>query len=79
MCSSDLGQDGCHGEGGDDELYGGPSSDQLYGGDGYDLCEGLPGIGRSHECERRDPRRSAGGRPGRVEGAAHGGLIEDQL
>ncbi len=51
FCSMGGGHDGCHGEGGDDTLYGGGSSDQLYGGAGYDSCDGLPGIGRSHECE----------------------------
>jgi Ca2+-binding RTX toxin-like protein len=51
VCRMGPGQDGCHGEGGDDELYGGPSSDQLYGGPDYDSCDGLPGWGRSHECE----------------------------
>jgi Ca2+-binding RTX toxin-like protein len=51
FCSMGAGQDGCHGEGGNDRLYGGPSSDQLYGGAGYDLCDGLPGLGQSHECE----------------------------
>lgn len=51
FCSMGAGHDGCHGEGGNDRLYGGRSSDQLYGGDGYDVCEGLPGIGRSHDCE----------------------------
>jgi hypothetical protein len=51
VCRMGPGQDGCHGEGGHDELYGGPSPDQLYGGEGYDNCDGLPGWGRSHECE----------------------------
>ncbi len=51
VCRMGPGHDGCHGEGGDDELYGGPSSDQLYGGADYDSCDGLPGWGRSHECE----------------------------
>jgi Ca2+-binding RTX toxin-like protein len=51
VCRMGPGQDGCHGEGGHDELYGGPSADQLYGGEGYDACDGLPGWGRSHECE----------------------------
>lgn len=51
VCRMGPGQDGCHGEGGRDELYGGPSADQLYGGGGYDACDGLPGWGRSHECE----------------------------
>lgn len=56
VCRMGPGQDGCHGEGGQDELYGGPSADQLYGGEGYDRCDGLPGWGRSHECET-GPRR----------------------
>jgi hypothetical protein len=56
VCRMGPGQDGCHGEGGSDQLYGGPSPDQLYGGDGYDNCDGLPGWGRSHECEA-GPRR----------------------
>jgi RTX calcium-binding nonapeptide repeat (4 copies) len=51
VCRMGSGHDGCHGEGGDDQLYGGPSSDQLYGGADYDSCDGLPGWGRSHECE----------------------------
>jgi Ca2+-binding RTX toxin-like protein len=51
ICRMGPGQDGCHGEGGHDQLYGGPSADQLYGGEGYDTCDGLPGWGRSHECE----------------------------
>lgn len=51
VCRMGPGQDGCHGEGGDDELYGGPGGDQLYGGPDYDSCDGLPGWGRSHECE----------------------------
>lgn len=51
VCRMGPGQDGCHGEGGRDELFGGPSPDQLYGGEGYDHCDGLPGWGRSHECE----------------------------
>ena len=45
------GRDGCHGEGGDDRLYGGSGTDQLYGGTGTNFCDGLPGIGKSHECE----------------------------
>jgi hemolysin type calcium-binding protein len=56
VCRMGRGHDGCHGEGGRDELYGGPSSDQLYGGGGRDRCDGLPGWGRSHECEA-GPRR----------------------
>jgi hypothetical protein len=56
VCRMGPGHDGCHGEGGRDELYGGPSSDQLYGGPDYDHCDGLPGRGRSHECES-GPRR----------------------
>jgi len=51
VCRMGPGRDGCHGEGGHDQLYGGPSDDQLYGGGGYDSCDGLPGWGRSHECE----------------------------
>ena len=51
VCRMGPGHDGCHGEGGRDQLYGGPSTDQLYGGEGYDACEGLPGWGRSHDCE----------------------------
>jgi Ca2+-binding RTX toxin-like protein len=51
VCRMGPGQDGCHGEGGDDELYGGPSPDRLYGGEGFDDCDGLPGRGRSEECE----------------------------
>ncbi len=56
VCRMGPGHDGCHGEGGHDELFGGPSSDQLYGGEGFDRCDGLPGWGRSHECEA-GPRR----------------------
>lgn len=56
VCRMGPGHDGCHGEGGEDQLYGGPSSDQLYGGAAYDQCDGLPGWGRSHECEA-GPRR----------------------
>jgi Ca2+-binding RTX toxin-like protein len=52
VCRMGPGQDGCHGEGGRDELFGGPSPDQLYGGEGYDACDGLPGWGRSHDCEK---------------------------
>jgi Ca2+-binding RTX toxin-like protein len=51
VCRMGRGHDGCHGEGGDDRLYGGPSTDQLYGGPAYDSCDGLPGRGKSHECE----------------------------
>jgi len=51
VCRMGPGHDGCHGEGGQDELYGGPSSDQLYGGGGIDHCDGLPGWGKSHQCE----------------------------
>jgi Ca2+-binding RTX toxin-like protein len=51
VCLMGAGQDGCHGESGNDRLYGGSGSDQLYGGGGSDLCDGEPGIGRSHECE----------------------------
>jgi Ca2+-binding RTX toxin-like protein len=51
VCRMGAGQDGCHGEGGDDLLFGGPSADRLYGGDGTDACDGLPGRGRSEECE----------------------------
>lgn len=51
VCRMGPGHDGCHGEGGRDRLFGGPSTDQLYGGRGYDSCDGLPGWGRSHECE----------------------------
>jgi Ca2+-binding RTX toxin-like protein len=51
ICLMGPGHDGCHGEGGNDQLYGGPSTDQLYGGAAYDRCDGLPGWGRSHECE----------------------------
>jgi Ca2+-binding RTX toxin-like protein len=63
-CQTGAGSDGCWGgpgddicrmgpgqDGGHDELYGGPNADQLYGGEGYDNCDGLPGWGRSHECE----------------------------
>jgi hypothetical protein len=56
VCRMGSGQDGCHGEGGHDKLYGGPSADQLYGGGGYDTCDGLPGWGRSHECENGPQR-----------------------
>lgn len=59
VCMMGGGEDGCHGEGGRDRLYGGPGADQLYGGTGPDLCDGLPGVGKQHECERL-PRR---GRP----------------
>lgn len=50
-CNMGPGEDGCHGEAGDDRLYGGPQPDQLYGGRGVDYCKGLPGVGRSHDCE----------------------------
>lgn len=56
VCRMGPGEDGCHGEGGDDELFGGPNSDRLYGGEGFDGCDGLPGRGRSEECES-GPRR----------------------
>lgn len=56
ICRMGPGHDGCHGEGGHDKLFGGPSSDQLYGGGGFDRCDGLPGWGKSHECEA-GPRR----------------------
>lgn len=56
ICKMGPGEDGCHGESGRDELYGGAGSDQLYGGEGYDSCDGLPGWGKSHECES-GPRR----------------------
>jgi len=56
ICLMGPGHDGCHGEAGHDLLYGGPSSDQLYGGGGFDSCDGLPGWGRSHDCET-GPRR----------------------
>ncbi len=56
ICKMGPGHDGCHGEGGRDVLYGGADSDQLYGGEGYDSCDGLPGWGKSHECES-GPRR----------------------
>jgi hypothetical protein len=52
VCLMGGGQDGCHGEGGRDRLYGGAGADQLYGGSGPDLCDGLPGVGKQHECER---------------------------
>lgn len=51
VCRMGAGEDGCHGEGGEDQLFGGPGSDQLYGGPSYDECDGLPGVGRTHECE----------------------------
>jgi hypothetical protein len=51
VCRMGPGQDGCHGEGGDDLLFGGSSPDRLYGGGGFDACDGLPGRGRSEECE----------------------------
>jgi Ca2+-binding RTX toxin-like protein len=51
VCRMGPGEDGCHGEGGNDQLFGGPSPDQLYGGSDFDRCDGLPGWGRSHECE----------------------------
>jgi hypothetical protein len=51
VCRMGAGEDGCHGEGGNDRLFGGPSPDRLYGGKGYDLCDGLPGWGRSENCE----------------------------
>jgi Ca2+-binding RTX toxin-like protein len=51
VCRMGPGHDGCHGEAGRDQLFGGPSSDQLYGGGGFDNCDGLPGWGKSHECE----------------------------
>jgi Ca2+-binding RTX toxin-like protein len=51
VCRMGPGHDGCHGEGGSDELFGGGSSDRLYGGEGVDFCDGMPGWGRSEECE----------------------------
>ena len=51
ICVMGPGQDGCHGEGGNDRLYGGPGADQLYGGSGRNFCDGLPGWGKSHECQ----------------------------
>lgn len=50
VCIMGPGEDGCHGEGGNDRLFGGPDPDQLYGGPGFNFCDGLPGVGRSHEC-----------------------------
>lgn len=50
ICFMGPGEDGCHGEGGNDRLYGGPGADQLYGGRGWNFCDGLPGLGRSHDC-----------------------------
>lgn len=50
VCYMGPGEDGCHGEGGNDRLFGGPGADQLYGGAGVNFCDGLPGIGKSHEC-----------------------------
>jgi Ca2+-binding RTX toxin-like protein len=57
VCLMGGGEDGCHGEGGRDRLYGGSGADQLYGGSGPDLCDGLPGVGRQHECELRPRAR----------------------
>jgi len=51
ICVMGPGQDGCHGEEGDDRLYGGAGADQLYGGPGTNYCDGLPGWGKSHECQ----------------------------
>lgn len=51
VCYMGPGEDGCHGGPGDDRLYGGPGADQLYGESGHDLCDGGPGVGRSHGCE----------------------------
>jgi Ca2+-binding RTX toxin-like protein len=51
ICIMGPGEDGCHGEEGDDRLYGGPDPDQLYGGPGRNYCDGLPGWGKSHECQ----------------------------
>lgn len=56
ICLMGPGEDGCHGDAGNDRLYGGPDPDQLYGGRGRDFCQGLPGVGREHSCERV-PRR----------------------
>jgi hypothetical protein len=50
VCYMGAGNDGCHGEGGNDRLFGGPGHDQLYGGEGHNYCDGLPGVGKSHEC-----------------------------
>jgi hypothetical protein len=50
VCYMGPGEDGCHGDGGNDRLFGGPAPDQLYGGAGHDFCDGLPGVGRSHDC-----------------------------
>ena len=50
ICYMGPGNDGCHGEAGNDKLYGGPGNDQLYGGAGINFCDGLPGVGKSHEC-----------------------------
>ena len=57
VCLMGGGEDGCHGEGGRDRLYGGAGADQLYGGSGPDLCDGLPGVGKQHECELRPRTR----------------------
>jgi Ca2+-binding RTX toxin-like protein len=51
ICIMGPGEDGCHGEGGNDRLYGGAGADQLYGGSGRNYCDGLPGWGKSHECQ----------------------------
>lgn len=51
VCYMGPGKDGCHGEGGNDRIYGGTDPDQLYGGPGTDFCDGLPGLGHSHQCE----------------------------
>jgi Ca2+-binding RTX toxin-like protein len=51
VCYMGAGEDGCHGGPGDDRLYGEAGADQLYGESGNDLCDGAPGMGRSHECE----------------------------
>jgi Ca2+-binding RTX toxin-like protein len=56
VCRMGSGQDGCHGEEGNDLLFGGGNPDRLYGGGGFDSCDGLPGRGRSEECES-GPRR----------------------
>lgn len=52
VCHMGPGRDGCHGGPGNDRLFEGRDPGQLYGGPGNDYCDGGPGRGKSHTCER---------------------------
>ena len=52
VCHMGPGRDGCHGGPGNDRLFEGRDPGQLYGGPGNDFCDGGPGRGKSHTCER---------------------------